>query len=73
LKNKKVKFQANQMGSFLKSFKVSSKLAEKSGASHLKVHELNEKGMAGEQSVFALDGILFLQLHGLSDEHSMAW
>jgi hypothetical protein len=53
-------------------------------ASHLKVHAAIEKGLADEQSVFvdffrpwrrryfALGGVYFLQLHGLTDENSMA-
>jgi hypothetical protein len=53
-------------------------------ASHLKVHAAFEPGLAGEQSVFAVLVFLlaasilllavsyFLQLHGRSDEHSMA-
>jgi hypothetical protein len=52
--------------------------------SHLKVHAAIEQGLAGEQSVFAdsfaLDGVYFaiigsihfLQLHGLSNENSLA-
>jgi hypothetical protein len=38
------------------------------------VHAAIEKGLAYEQSVFAdsfaLGGLLFLQFHGLTDEHS---
>jgi hypothetical protein len=54
-------------------------------ALHLKVHAAIEKGLVDEQSFFcvqisfaigcnyfALGGILFLQLHGLTDEHSLA-
>jgi hypothetical protein len=45
-------------------------------APHLKVHAAIEQGLAGELSVFAdcldLGGIHFLQLHGLSDENSLA-
>jgi hypothetical protein len=53
-------------------------------ASHLKVHDTIEQGRAGEQkhlpmfflalgdAYFALGSILYLRLHGLTDEHSMA-
>jgi hypothetical protein len=45
-------------------------------ASHLKVHAAIEKGLADEQSDFAdlfcSWRCLFLQLHGLADENSVA-
>jgi hypothetical protein len=41
-------------------------------ASLLNVHAAIEKGLADERISFALGGILFLQLHGLTDQHSMA-